>query len=219
MEELVILNDVVENASNVSLSTSEAINDLSGYSLEINRVLSIMREIANQTNLLALNAAIEAAQAVDQGRGVSVIATEIRKLAVNSKTYTLEVENLVEKIQSGTDKTTSLMEDVSLSIDKVRQTTNNSLVTFKEIAAFYFDTLNSSKSIVEATSNQTVNIENVVRRFEEVTVIAEETATSTEETASSTSQLSVGMNSLSTRSEELSNIAESLQEELSQFKI
>jgi methyl-accepting chemotaxis protein len=98
---------------NLSQGVEQASNDMKALEEEtaqVGVVVSVIKGIAEQTNLLALNAAIEAARAGEMGRGFAVVADEVRTLASRTQSSTREINEIIERLQEGAKKTTSLME-------------------------------------------------------------------------------------------------------------
>lgn len=87
---------------------SEVIVHLSEQSIEIERIIGAINEIANQTNLLALNAAIEAARAGEHGKGFAVVAHEVRKLSEEATTSTNQIKSIVSSIQNSVSNSVTL---------------------------------------------------------------------------------------------------------------
>ena len=92
-------------------SAADNVNRMSLETQEINKVLSVIGDIAEQTNLLALNAAIEAARAGEQGRGFAVVADEVRNLASRTKSSTEEVEVALSTLLKGTQVVVESMQN------------------------------------------------------------------------------------------------------------
>jgi methyl-accepting chemotaxis protein WspA len=114
------------------VSATDSINAklaaLSEKASNINSVLITITKVADQTNILSLNAAIEAEKAGEAGRGFSVVATEIRRLADQTSVSTWDIEQMLKEMQSAVSASVMGMdkfsEEIRRSVGEVRQVTN-----------------------------------------------------------------------------------------------
>ncbi|WP_299663604.1 methyl-accepting chemotaxis protein [uncultured Psychromonas sp.] len=122
------VEETIENISNLSIelrNASAVIDKLNGSVINIGKFLSVINEVSEKTNLLALNAAIEAARAGDYGRGFSVVADEVRSLALQTKESTNEIEMMITELQSSSKDAQKAMSNgidmVNKSVDDAKQ--------------------------------------------------------------------------------------------------
>lgn len=94
------MEDTMQAVMDAAGSVSGKLAILNEKAGNINQVVTTITKVADQTNLLSLNAAIEAEKAGEYGRGFSVVATEIRRLADQTAVATYDIEVMVKEIQS-----------------------------------------------------------------------------------------------------------------------
>ncbi|SHK00780.1 ABC-type transport system, substrate-binding protein [Hathewaya proteolytica DSM 3090] len=159
------VENTIESISNIETAVNSAkniINELTLKSTEINSIVDIIKRITKQTKLLSLNASIEASKAGDAGRGFSVVAQEINKLALNSAESAEHISQIIISMDSIIDNSKEAME---LCLEKVSEginISNNTLVTFNEIIDSVKETTNIANNINTAMNNQTESLTNIL---------------------------------------------------------
>ncbi|KGK42083.1 hypothetical protein LH51_10365 [Nitrincola sp. A-D6] len=119
-------------ANTVSRS-NEVIQSLKLQSDNIGQVISVIQNVSGQTNLLALNAAIEAARAGEHGRGFAVVADEVRQLAQRTSEATIEIRDLIEQIQAGSDQGVESMTEGLAQVARNTQATESVALSLESV--------------------------------------------------------------------------------------
>ncbi len=169
-----VMDEVNMKASHLK----QEMGTLETHSNGINTIMQVISDIADQTNLLALNAAIEAARAGEAGRGFSVVADEIRKLAEKTMLATKEVENYIDAIQGSSKKSTAATEDTLLSIQQATELCTKADAALKQILEFSRTTAGQVAGIATAAEEQSAASEEVTSAIEDVNSIATQTTDS-----------------------------------------
>ncbi len=126
----------VQELADTLVEIQQKAHDMKSHNQKVNSVIEVIRGIAEQTNLLALNAAIEAARAGEQGRGFAVVADEVRNLAQKTQASTMEINDIIDQLQSNTDQVVSAMDKgVARSGDSVNTASNANNLLQTAIAA------------------------------------------------------------------------------------
>ncbi|NRD75296.1 methyl-accepting chemotaxis protein [Shewanella sp. VB17] len=198
-----VIIQIAELAEQLEIS-SQAISEVESQSGAIASMLEVIKAIAEQTNLLALNAAIEAARAGEQGRGFAVVADEVRTLASRTQQSTEEINNIIDKLQSGSNNAVSVMEKSKVQSKLAVDLASRSGDALKLIATEMESINQMSDQIASASEEQCAVSEEVNRNIDKIHNMSIELSTGATQTAQA--------------GQELAEISIRLQSQITQFK-
>jgi len=178
--------------------TAKYMSEMTKYSEEINKIVKVIRGIADETKLLSFNAAIEAARAGESGRGFAVVAEEVRQLSEMSTEHAARIAVIIK--------------EVSANMQKLETVVNYQMVQIKEGAELASDSNDVFVRIAR-------NVDSAASRVEGIASAAQQIAASTQESASISEDQASSIEELAASARSLSNTAKVLKKTAEKFRI
>ena len=169
--------------------TAKRIKRLGESSLEIGEIVELISDITEQTNVLALNAAIQAASAGEAGRGFTVVAEEVQRLAERSGEATKQIEAIVKTIQADTQDAVAAMEKSTVGVVEGTKLSDAAGQALDEIRRVSRELAELIGGISAQTQKQSASVSDVTRGMQGILKITEETTEGTKQTNVSIGQL------------------------------
>jgi len=169
--------------------TSKRIKRLGESSQEIGEIVELISDITEQTNVLALNAAIQAASAGEAGRGFTVVAEEVQRLAERSGEATKQIAAIVKTIQTDTQDAVSAMEESTQGVvegAKLSDAAGQALAEIGEVSRNLADLI---EGISNATQQQADSATGVAGKMQDILRVTEQTTAGTQKTATAVGEL------------------------------
>ncbi len=169
--------------------TAKRIKRLGESSQEIGEIVELISDITEQTNVLALNAAIQAASAGEAGRGFTVVAEEVQRLAERSAEATKQIAAIVKTIQTDTQDAVGAMENATRNVVEGAQLSDAAGQALAEIGEVSMETARLIERISEDTQSQAAVADRVAATMKGILAVTEQTSLGTRQTAVSIGQL------------------------------
>jgi len=205
-------HEISEKAVTQAQVTSERMNRLGISAGAISKVTETITEISEQTNLLALNATIEAARAGEAGKGFAVVANEIKELAKQTASATLDIKNKIDDVQKTTGESVAGIEEIAGIINQI----NNLVGTITNAVA---EQSRATEEIAQNISQAAKGLEEVNMNVSQVSVVSNTITEDISSVSRASADVAASSGDLNRSSADLQNLAQELQIAVNNFKI
>ncbi|MEJ8303232.1 methyl-accepting chemotaxis protein [Saccharibacillus sacchari] len=216
---IVQIDEQMSDIKTAVVEADERIAKLAVHAEQIDAITSLINEISAQTNLLSLNASIEAARAGEAGRGFTIVAGEVKKLAEQSADSTREIRELVASIKGETQAAMEKMHDVKTRVEEGAGVTHHGAQQFGGILHAIGEVSDRTEAMAASTAQVHDGFADVSRSMEDVSSGTQEISGGTQEIAAATEeQLAAGEEMLHGASS-LNRLADELRLLVGRFKV
>ncbi|SOB90017.1 methyl-accepting chemotaxis protein [Ureibacillus xyleni] len=207
----------IQQIANGNEKALDNIHQLEKNAEQIERIISLVGDIAAQTNLLALNASIEAARAGEHGKGFAVVAEEVRGLADESGKAVQGITALIKAMQENVNLVVKQMkEQVTFAVKESSKVSETTAIV-EGMASSVREMADAVVDISQLVERQMINIETTARQSQEVAAIAEQTSAGAQEVRGSTEEQAYAIEQVEKLSQDLKRQSEELYRMIQQF--
>lgn len=207
----IMSNQMIEIDQFVNI-TSEAMGEVNEESVKIENIVSMIKEISNQTKLLSLNASIEAAKAGEHGKGFSVVATEIHKLAIDSRKASQQVDVSIQLIREKIHHVNKLIQTGLEIVVSGKQSVNVVEQLFEMIKTNSEEVLSQAESLNIINEKLLQSANKVSKEMVVVADISEKSSASVQDVLANVDQQQSRVNSMVTSIEALTELMKTLEQ-------
>ncbi|MGL5087396.1 MAG: methyl-accepting chemotaxis protein, partial [Clostridium sp.] len=197
----------------------ETLSTMKGNIEKVNDITELINNVAEQTNLLALNAAIEAARAGEAGRGFTVVSTEIRKLSVQTKESSININSLIGAVLTGSKDLVLKTTDMSDKLDLQKSTISNSINSFTTISSSVTEMTPKIDKLGNSSNEMLSSNKLILEKMEDLSQAAEEISSLSENINSSTNTLTNSSESIFNSAQCLNDLGNKTIGAISKFKL
>lgn len=218
---LSMVDTLIEKSNETRVSTDEVntmVGDMYESTKQISAISDTLTNITTQTNLLSLNASIESARAGEAGRGFSVVAGEIRKLAEQSNAFTEEIKTIIENIQKKSETAAEAIKSTKTIVNAQDLAVGQTKEIFSEILTAIETMIIKVDEIDKSIAVTNANKTSLVSAIENISAVSQQIASSSEEVTASTEEVTATMEEFNRYSNELKKLANQLENQLRKFK-
>ncbi|WP_310602396.1 methyl-accepting chemotaxis protein [Anaerosporobacter sp.] len=219
-------NDNMNQLSESNVKTTEAINRIArniektdDSVQKISDALQLITKIADETNLLSLNASIEAARAGEAGRGFSVVATQIQKLAEESNASAGRINEIIEMLAEDSATSVEVMNEVQGHVKEQEEKLEDTKIKIVQVSKGIKQCNQNAEAINRQAKECNASRVVVMDVIQNLSAMSQENAAATEETTASMEELAATIHVVSEASQKMQELSTTLSKEVKFFKM
>ncbi len=205
--------------NSVMQEITQMVESLSTRARQMTDIVNTITDISDQTNLLSLNASIEAARAGESGRGFSVVAEQIQKLADNSKNSAEEIQKIISEVQDSTVKMEDEMHQGLMQLEKGNIIAEETKRSFGEIGRSVRDVDMQIQEVVGNVDRLFSVVSSTLQNMETIDSVMNDTSNVTQEISDTVNIETANLEELTATMTVLLDTTVGLKKTLSQFKL
>lgn len=219
-------NNNMNELSESNVNTTNAINRIASNIektdnsvQKIGEALKLITNIADETNLLSLNASIEAVRAGEAGRGFSVVAAQIQKLAEESNASAKKIDDILKMLAEDSKASIRVMNEVQQNVKEQEEKLNDTKTKITQVSEGIKQCNHNTENINQQAGECNTSRVMVMDVIQNLSALSEENAAATEETTASMEELTATVHVVSEAAQKMQELATTLYDEVKFFKL